>query len=54
MRVGCKLFRLVKNIEFFTNLKHATFFAKKYFTKNLATLVKKSEEPDIFDGYNPI
>ena len=53
MRVGCKLFRLVKNIEFLTNLKHATFFAKKYFTKNLATLVKKSEESDVFDGYNP-
>ena len=46
--------RVKKVCDFFARFKNATFFVKKFFTKNLATLVKKSDKSDIFDGYNLI
>jgi len=40
-----------KSVTFLHASKTPHFLRKQVFTKNLATLVKKSV-PDIFDGYN--
>ena len=48
------LFKLFKNTKIFEKLKKRHIFPENSFTKNLATLVKKSENSDIFDGYDPI
>ena len=41
-------------VTFLHASKHATFFVKLCFTKNLAMLVKKPDNSGVFDGYNLI
>ena len=43
-----------KSCDFLHTSKHATFFVKLCFTKNLAMLIKKPDNSGIFDGYNLI
>ena len=50
------VFQRVKKVckTFLHASKHATFFVKRSFTKNLAMLVKKPDNSGVFDGYNLI
>ena len=50
---AAKLFQRVKKVckTFLHASKHATFFMKLCFTKNLAMLVKKPDNSGVFDGY---
>ena len=48
-------FSVQKSLQDFLHAeKHATFFVKRSFAKNLAMLVKKPDNSGVFDGYNLI